>query len=76
MQQHDRDGARPWQGLPQTSNSAITPVGQLEQVSKMVDGLGSRREGWRRVIFRGGVGLIALAVAVLVFLMIYRILSA
>jgi hypothetical protein len=58
-------------GLPQTVHSAYTPLGEIEQAGKIADGLRAERQGWRKVVFRIGIGLIAAAVITVVVVVIY-----
>ncbi|GID97412.1 hypothetical protein Adi01nite_68240 [Amorphoplanes digitatis] len=56
-----------WEGLPQTAHSAFTPLGQIEQATKLAAGLKQPRTGWRRAVAVMGEVLIVLtAVAVVV----------
>lgn len=52
-----------WTGLPQTTGSALTPVGEIEQAGKVAAGLRQPRDGWRRIVFRAGVTVVALGAA-------------
>jgi hypothetical protein len=63
--------SEPWKGLPQTGHSGLTPVGEIEQATKVADGLKQRRDGWRRVVFLIGVVIVALSAAFLVVAGIY-----
>ena len=58
-------------GLPQTTHSALTPAGEVEQATKIAEGLRQPRDGWRRVVFRAGVAVLALAAAAAVVAGIY-----
>jgi hypothetical protein len=51
--------ARTFHGLPQTPHSALTPLGEIEQMSKIADGLRAPRDGWRKWVVRAGIVLIA-----------------
>ena len=48
-------------GLPQTPHSGLTPLGEIEQMGKIADGLRYRRTGWRKWVVRVGLVLIGLA---------------
>ncbi|MEV4638768.1 hypothetical protein AB0J80_15590 [Actinoplanes sp. NPDC049548] len=69
MSLNDHRSAPPlWTGLPQTAYSALTPAGEVEQAAKVAEGFRQRRQGWRRVVFVAGVGVLGLmAVFMLVF---------
>jgi hypothetical protein len=45
-------------GLPQTPHSGLTPLGEIEQMDKIADGLQARREGWRKWVVRIGIVII------------------
>lgn len=60
-----------WTGLPQTAHSALTPLGEIEQATKVAEGLKQPREGWRRAVFVVGVVILALSAAFMVFAGIY-----
>jgi hypothetical protein len=60
-----------WQGLPQTAHSALTPVGEIEQATKVAEGFRQARDGWRRAVFLVGVVIVALSAAFMVFAGIY-----
>jgi hypothetical protein len=56
-----------WAGLPQTSHSALTPSGEIEQATKIAAGLKQPRHGWRRAVVVIGLAVIAVgAVAAIV----------
>jgi len=72
MSRSDRvPAAELWKGLPQTGHSALTPVGEIEQATKVAEGLKQPRRGWRRVVFLVGVVIVALSVAFLVVAGLY-----
>ncbi|AEV85572.1 hypothetical protein ACWT_4550 [Actinoplanes sp. SE50] len=50
-------------GLPQTLHSGLTPLGEIEQATKIAAGLKVPRHGWRKAVVTIGVGLLALAAA-------------
>jgi len=61
----DADGratAQAWDGLPQTAHSSLTPLGEIEQATKIAAGLKQPRHGWRKAVVI--VGLVVLALAV------------
>ena len=60
-----------WKGLPQTAGSALTPVGEIEQATKVAEGLKQPREGWRRAVFLVGIVIVALSVAFLIVAGLY-----
>jgi len=49
-------------GLPQTASSALTPLGEIEQATKIAAGFKQPRHGWRRAVFIIGLAVIAVAV--------------
>jgi hypothetical protein len=57
--------------LPQTAHSALTPLGEIEQATKLADGFGRPREGWRRGVFRAGVIFLSLVALTLLILAVY-----
>jgi hypothetical protein len=68
----DREFApQQWQGLPQTVHSALTPAGEIEQAAKIAEGFRQPREGWRRLVFVAGLGVVALMVAFVLFSAIF-----
>lgn len=62
---------RLWRGLPQTAHSVLTPLGEIEQATKVAEGFKQPREGWRRVVFLAGVVILALSAAFMAFAGIY-----
>jgi hypothetical protein len=50
-----------WKGLPQTADSALTPMGEIEQAAKVAEGFKQHRDGWRRVVFVAGIAILALS---------------
>ena len=52
-----------WAGLPQTASSALTPLGEIEQATKIAAGFKQRRQGWRRTVVVIGLTVIALGAA-------------
>ena len=72
MNRSDHDSVpRPWQGLPQTAHSALTPSGEIEQAAKIAHGFRQHREGWRRVVFLAGVAVVALMAAFMLFFALF-----
>jgi hypothetical protein len=61
-----------FEGLPQTVHSSLTPLGQIEQAGKVAVGFRRSREGWRRVVFRAGICLVALIILSVVSFWIYN----
>jgi hypothetical protein len=62
-----RPASQAWTGLPQTTHSALTPVGEIEQAANIAAGFKQPRHGWRRAVVIIGLGIIALgAVAAIV----------
>jgi hypothetical protein len=60
-----------WTGLPQTAHSALTPLGEIEQATKVAEGFKQSREGWRRAVFLAGVVILGLSAAFMVVAGIY-----
>jgi hypothetical protein len=54
-------------GLPQTVHSALTPAGEIEQATKIAEGLRQHRRGWRRVVFVAGLAVLGLAAALTLY---------
>jgi hypothetical protein len=46
-------------GLPQSPHDPLTPLGEIEQMGKLADGLRAPRERWRKWVVRVGIVLIA-----------------
>ncbi|MGX6601430.1 hypothetical protein ACWKSP_04725 [Micromonosporaceae bacterium Da 78-11] len=68
MNRRDREpDPQPWDGFPQTADSALTPVGEIEQARKVAEGFRQTRDGWRRAVFLIGVVVVALSAAFVVF---------
>ncbi len=54
-------------GLPQTEHSALTPLGEIEQATKIAAGIKQPRHGWRKAVVVIGLTLLAFgAVATIV----------
>ena len=53
-------------GLPQTASSALTPLGEIEQATKIAVGLKQPRHGWRRAVVVIGLAVIAFGVVAVV----------
>ena len=61
----DADGkaaSQTWAGLPQTAHSSLTPLGEIEQATKIASGFKQPRHGWRRAVVV--IGLVVIAVGV------------
>jgi hypothetical protein len=55
-------------GLPQTTNGAFTPPGQIEQWGKIAQNMSVRKHGWKHVITGIGWVLVAIPVALIIVL--------
>jgi hypothetical protein len=73
MDDSDRPAPNLRKGLPQTTHSALTPSGEIEQATKIAEGLRQRREGWRRIVFMAGIVVVALMAA---FMLAFAFFSA
>jgi len=62
MDTEGRAAAQAWDGLPQTAHSSLTPLGEIEQATKIATGLQQPRHGWRRAVVIAGLVVLALAV--------------
>ncbi|MEV6522370.1 hypothetical protein AB0M43_10545 [Longispora sp. NPDC051575] len=74
MDEKQPGAAHGYPGLPQTRNSALTPLGEIEQAGKIASGL-SRTSGWRRTVVRIGVILAILAMLVPAGIGVYQVIS-
>jgi hypothetical protein len=63
--------AQLWRGLPQTAHSGLTPAGEIEQATKIAEGLRQPRTGWRRGVFLTGMVILGLAAAFMVVAGLY-----
>ncbi|GIE86479.1 hypothetical protein [Actinoplanes regularis] len=67
MNTYGKPESQVWAGLPQTEHSALTPLGEIEQATKIAEGIKQPRHGWRRAVVVIGLVLLALwAVAAVV----------
>jgi hypothetical protein len=63
MDADGRAASRAMAGLPQTAHSALTPLGEIEQATKIAAGFKQPRHGWRRAVVLIGLVVVALGVA-------------
>ncbi|MGW4946982.1 hypothetical protein ACWEOZ_35965 [Actinoplanes sp. NPDC004185] len=63
--------AQLYRGLPQTVHSALTPLGEIEQATKIAEGWRQPRRGWRRAVFLVGAVMLAVSVALMVVAGVY-----
>jgi hypothetical protein len=62
----DADGkpaSQSWTGLPQTTHSALTPAGEIEQAANIAAGFKQTRHGWRKAVVTIGLAIIAFGAA-------------
>ncbi|WP_433727313.1 hypothetical protein ACQP2Y_12055 [Actinoplanes sp. CA-051413] len=72
MNRSDRvPAAQLYRGLPQTVHSALTPLGEIEQATKIAEGWRQPRQGWRRAVFVVGTVVLAVSAALMVIAGIY-----
>jgi len=64
-------GSQLGKGLPQTAHSALTPLGEIEQATKIAEGFKQPRDGWRRAVFVIGLVVLALGAAFAIVASIY-----
>jgi hypothetical protein len=62
MDADGRTASQAWAGLPQTAHSALTPLGEIEQATKIAAGFKQPRHGWRRAVVL--IGLVVMAFGV------------